>query len=266
MVITTELRPSRFLFGAPSEQRYVNESVNTAAYEVLQEAYEGIDASFGPKNLRRLFGSKSFSYFAQEVILKSLADDIDKYFAEGSPDNEVSPFLQILDAAQQKGAVLSQAVLQKAYMLSERVADYGRRYNLPNQLQTMDAQGRIVDYIFPKDLEGRMHLVKVVSPDTLTLAQRSELQTAQEIAKAITPYNTKLGGPRLVEITINTLTGKQDRRKIGWYAINFEKSDITLATKGPAYPNAPETEDALRRIPFLGKDWQKQYLTELKDA
>jgi hypothetical protein len=102
-------------------------------------------------------------------------------------------------------------------------------------------------------------LLKVVSPEVLTLAQQSDLEHAPEIAQAITQYNVTLGSSRLVEMNIGNLVGKQDRTKIGWYGIDFARSDIGLITKGPAYPNAPET---IRNL----KHWEGTHYASLSKA
>ena len=241
MAIAVENK-SRFLFGAPSEQRLLNRLFNDQAHDLLEQTYDEIDASFGVKNLRRFWGTKSFSYFAQEGILRSLEDEINTYFDdEGKDITTLVPFLQILDNVQQKGAVLSQDVLVKAQQMSQRVEVYDRQYSLTDRMTTRNADGEFVRYLFPKDTEGKLHLIKVVSPEVLTLAQQVDLETAPEVTEEITQYNTALGNARLVEMKIGSIIGKQDRTKIGWYAIDYAKSDIGLVTKGPAYPNAPET-------------------------
>lgn len=250
-MVNIDLGPSQFLFGAGAEQRFVNQRVNAQVKQLLGEAYQDIDNSFGPKNISRFNGNKFFSYMAQEAILGSLAHETDKYFADPEQDDTaLVPFLAILDKVQQQGAVFSQDILKSAREVTQKVEAHDQQYDLPDRLTQVTGDGKYVRYLFIDSKDGGIRLVKFVSQEPLTYSQRVDLAESLVVSEK---FNASLGSPRLVEIDIHAIVSKKDLQKIGGFGVDFAKSDISLVTKGPAYPNAQETLDAFDMIPGPGK-------------
>lgn len=261
--------PSRFLSEKPFRNDQIVDVATTQARNMLEGAYLRLRAALYHSDYFpamesldiHLVADDHLQLFKEDVARLAIAGKEDytpwRHQAEKTRQEQGNlDFLEILDRHQQRTGFLDQETLRQAKELANWVHVQDNAYGFADRLTKKLPDGRHVTYLLPIDKQGKIHLVKVVSYQQLSLARQQELSVNTALQEALPSFNTAVGGKRLEQVGVYNLPTDATGR---WY------SQISLVWKDRPYPNAPETQQFLSKLPF-SKDWDKQQIIELPNA